>query len=220
ELKGDAPAGRCKEPGGFVDGGYVDGVNLIQKDGRERIVGQNRIHRKEVKDAMGYGQEKEQSNSGYGGKLSSHVQRYVSFYFTNFPPLLSNFFLRKGFEVCGMLEDVYVANKKNKYGEPYGFVRFSNVKNVPKLTKALNDVWFGHYRVRASVALFNRYNSGEDDSLAYNKGGQSKGVDQIPTKDGSKVLGQPALLKGSEDPLVEQKLLPEKEDYGPMDSVQ
>ncbi|WJX94029.1 hypothetical protein P8452_75494 [Trifolium repens] len=77
-------------------------------------------------------------NSGHGfrhvahdaeGVLGSNFKRYVSFYFTNFPTQLSIFYLRKGFEVCGMLEDVYVSNKRNRFGEPYGFVRFSNVKD-------------------------------------------------------------------------------------------
>jgi hypothetical protein len=87
---------------------------------------------------------------------SSGLKRYVSFYFTNFPVYLSNFYLQKGFEVCGILEDVYVARKRNKLGQPYGFVRFSNVRDISKLSKALNAVCFGEFRVRASVARFDR----------------------------------------------------------------
>jgi hypothetical protein len=77
------------------------------------------------------------------GDVGPTLKRYVSFYFTNFPAQLSIFYLRKGFEVCGMLEDIYVARKRNRYGEPYGFVKFSNVRNVTKMTKALNAVCFG-----------------------------------------------------------------------------
>jgi hypothetical protein len=88
--------------------------------------------------------------------VSSGLKRYVSFYFTNFPVYLSNFYLWKGFEVCGILEDVYVARKRNKLGQPYGFVRFSNVRDISKLTKALNAVCFGEFRVRARVARFDR----------------------------------------------------------------
>ncbi|MCI37318.1 RNA recognition motif, partial [Trifolium medium] len=58
-------------------------------------------------------------------------------------------FKRKGFEVCGILEDVFVPKKRNMSGEPYGFVRFSNVKDVNKLLKALNAVCFGQFRIRA-----------------------------------------------------------------------
>jgi hypothetical protein len=89
---------------------------------------------------------------------SSSRQRYVSFYFTNFPVQLSHFYLRKGFEVCGILEDIYVARKRNKQGQPYGFVRFSNIRDIAKLSKALNAVCFGDFRVRARVARFDRNN--------------------------------------------------------------
>jgi hypothetical protein len=87
---------------------------------------------------------------------SSGLKRYVTFYFTNFPVHLSHFYLRKGFEVCGILEDVYVARKRNKLGQPYGFVRFSNVRDITKLTKALNAVSFRDFHVRARVARFDR----------------------------------------------------------------
>ncbi|KAK2354954.1 heterogeneous nuclear ribonucleoprotein A0 [Trifolium repens] len=101
---------------------------------------------------------------GRGPRLREHdvaalcttLKRYVSFYFTNFPAHMSIFYLRKGFEVCGILEDVYVARNRNRYGELYGFVKFSNVRDVDKMTKALNAVWFGQFRIRASVAKFDR----------------------------------------------------------------
>jgi hypothetical protein len=90
------------------------------------------------------------------GQVGNSLPRYVSFYFTNFPVHLPLFYLRKGFEVCGILEDVYVAKKRNIHGKPYGFVKFSNVKDVTKLEKALNAVSFGHFRVSASVARFDQ----------------------------------------------------------------
>jgi hypothetical protein len=114
--------------------------------------------------------------------VGSSLKRYVSFYFTNFPAQLSIFYLRKGFEVCGILEDVYVARKRNRFGEPYGFVKFSNVKDITKMTKALNAVWFGQFRVRASVAKFDRNAPGEEKRLEEQQVGLSKGVAEI--KDG------------------------------------
>ncbi|MCI25841.1 hypothetical protein A2U01_0047032, partial [Trifolium medium] len=97
--------------------------------------------------------------------------RYVSFYVTNFPDDISLFHLKRGFEVCGILEDVYVAKKRNVHGNAFGFVMFSGVKNRAKLLKALNDVWFGHYRVRANFALFNRFDTAESRSLEMTTGG-------------------------------------------------
>jgi hypothetical protein len=88
--------------------------------------------------------KKDQTVVGVEGD-SSGLKRYVSFYFTNFPVQLSLFYLRKGFEVCGILEDIYVARKRNKHGQPYGFVRFSNLRDITKLTKVLNAVSFGDF---------------------------------------------------------------------------
>jgi hypothetical protein len=92
---------------------------------------------KEMEDVhTGHG--KGQVQHGGGGDLGSNLKRYVSFYFINFPTQLSNFYLRIGFEVCGMLEDVYVAKKRNRNGEPYGFVKFSNVRDITKMKKTLD----------------------------------------------------------------------------------
>jgi len=64
----------------------------------------------------------------------------VSFYFTNILEFLPVFRLRQEFEVCGILTDVFMVRKRNSRGQVYGFVRFSNVKNVEKLSHALNNV--------------------------------------------------------------------------------
>jgi len=86
----------------------------------------------------------------------SQYKRFVTFYFTNFSPHLSNFFLRKGFKVCGLLVEVVVPRRKNANGEGFGFVRFSKVRDVGKLLKVVNAVCFGNYRVRAKIARFDR----------------------------------------------------------------
>jgi len=49
-----------------------------------------------------------------------------------------------------------VPNKPNVNGEMYGFVRFSKVRDVSKLLKAVNAVCFGNFRVMAKVACFDR----------------------------------------------------------------
>ena len=66
------------------------------------------------------------------------------------------FFLRNGFEVCDILEDVFVAPNRNMNGDIYGFVRFANVCDVDKLLKTLNNVCFGQYRVIAKLARFDK----------------------------------------------------------------
>ena len=50
-----------------------------------------------------------------------------------------------------------MAKKRNVNGGVFGFVRYGNVRDVEKLLKALNNVWFGDYRVVAKVASFDRF---------------------------------------------------------------
>jgi hypothetical protein len=69
---------------------------------------------------------------------------------------MSNFYLPKGFEVCGLLEEVVVPSRRNADGEYYGFVRYSKVRDVGKLLKAVNAVCVGNFYVRVRVARFDR----------------------------------------------------------------
>jgi len=91
-----------------------------------------------------------------GNGTVSTLKRFVTFYITHFPPQALTFFLRRGFEVCGILEDVFVVNNRNRNGELYGFVQFAKVRNVNKLLKALNNVCFGQYCVCVVPARFDR----------------------------------------------------------------
>ncbi|PNX71513.1 putative sulfate transporter, partial [Trifolium pratense] len=190
-----------------------DDEYMTKHDGRRLQQEYKCEFRKEKDEEVGGGWEK--SKLGDDGKSIVDFKRYVSFYFMNFPPLLPNFFLRKGFEVCGMLEDVFVAKKTNRYGEPYGFVKFSNVKDVSKFTKALNAVWFGNYRVNASVALFNRRHNAEEVSRpAKEKVVKMKGVVQPTTKDGLLVSPQPTLPNVGEVVPSEPVSILEKDGVG------
>lgn len=53
--------------------------------------------------------------------------------------------------------DVYLARKRNVNGGASGLVTYSKVKDVEKLLKALNNVWFGDWKVVAKVASFDRF---------------------------------------------------------------
>jgi len=102
-------------------------------------------------------------------------QRFVTFYYTNFPPQLSNFYLRKGFEVCGMLEEVVIPSRCHVNGEHYGFVRYSNVHDVCKLLKAVNFVCFGNFQIKAKVARFNKAAAKEVEKVLERGGGIIEG---------------------------------------------
>jgi hypothetical protein len=109
----------------------------------------------EVKSVKNHSQQLQDVTNNDAATESS-LKRFVTFYVTNFPPQASTIFLRKGFEVCGILEDVFVSNNRNRNGDVYGFVRYAKVRDVDKLLKALNNVCFSQYCVRAVLARFDR----------------------------------------------------------------
>ncbi|GAU23785.1 hypothetical protein TSUD_26930 [Trifolium subterraneum] len=79
------------------------------------------------------------------------------FYITNFPDHLLYVDLKKGLEVCGILEDVYVSRFRNSKNQRFGFVKFQKVRDELKLQKALNNVIFWDLRLYANVAKFDRF---------------------------------------------------------------
>ncbi|MCI04548.1 RNA recognition motif, partial [Trifolium medium] len=100
-----------------------------------------------TREARDYGTE---DDSSFGFK------RFVAFYFTNFPEHIQHFNLKKAFEVCGILENVHVASKRNVKGCKYGFARFSNVRDVTKLLHAINDISFDQLHICAKVERFDK----------------------------------------------------------------
>lgn len=75
-----------------------------------------------------------------------------------------------------------MARNRNARGQNYGFVRYINVKNVSKLQKALNNVYFDQNKVWANVARFDRFgdvkkellNGLEDGKKSAAVGGKNK----------------------------------------------
>jgi len=65
---------------------------------------------------------------------------FVTFYFSNVPEDISYSSLRQGFEVCGIMEDIYLAKKRNVNGAMFGLVCYSKVKDTYKLLKVVNNV--------------------------------------------------------------------------------
>ncbi|GAU10651.1 hypothetical protein TSUD_421200, partial [Trifolium subterraneum] len=91
--------------------------------------------------------------------LSSTAKPQVSsvFYISNFPEKLPYIELKKGLEVCGILEDLFVSRYKNVQGHSYGFVKFAKVKDIIKLQKALNNVVFWEQKLCANIAKYDRF---------------------------------------------------------------
>jgi hypothetical protein len=103
-----------------------------------------------VEQLQGYDSTgKRNSINGAAGSDTSQV-----FYFSNFPENLGFVDLRKGLEVCGILDDVYVSRYRNNQGLRYGFAKFLKVKDVEKLRKALNSIQFWELRLFANIAKY------------------------------------------------------------------
>ena len=142
----------------------------------------------------------------------------ASFYVTNLPDNVHYVDIRKAFEVCGILSDVYVARNRNARGQNYGFVRFINVKDVVKLQKALNNVFFGQKKVWVNIACFDRFGEArkelvkelEDGKKSAEVGGKNKSkinaeIEKIEKKE-SKNMGGKNKSKNS----VEGKIIIER----------
>ena len=80
------------------------------------------------------------------------------------------------------MEDVYLALKRNVNGGVFGFVRHGNVKDNDKLLKAVNNVWFGDWRVVAKVATFDRF--GNKKEAGRERGEGVKNIEGEKRKDG------------------------------------
>ncbi|GKE94102.1 RNA-directed DNA polymerase, eukaryota, partial [Tanacetum coccineum] len=85
-------------------------------------------------------------------RLGNTINVYVS----NFPSYLS---VRELFNICGKkrtIVDVNIAKHKNKYGQMFGFCRFSGIECLENLIDSLNKVWIGKLCLHVNVARFDK----------------------------------------------------------------
>jgi len=86
-------------------------------------------------------------------------------------------------------KDVYLACKRNVNGGVFGFVRYGNVKDVDKLLKAVNNVWFGDWRVVAKASSFDRFGNKRVEGKERGEGEKSIRGDKKIEGDNRKVGG-------------------------------
>lgn len=86
----------------------------------------------------------------------SHVSSdIISLFITNFPDSIQIGDIQR---VCGRacnrlgnIVCVFIAKKLSKSGKRFGFIRFSGVINRDSLIIQLREVWFGSYKLFASL---------------------------------------------------------------------
>ena len=68
-----------------------------------------------------------------------------------------------------------MARHRNVRGQEFAFVRYVKVKNKDKLDQALNNVWFGDWRVWACEARYDRFAHVEGETRVANVVGKKEG---------------------------------------------
>ncbi|GLU08628.1 hypothetical protein SLE2022_255300 [Rubroshorea leprosula] len=76
----------------------------------------------------------------------------TAFFFYNFPETAQEADLWRAFQRYGRVIDVYVPEKRDKWGKRFGFVRMMGVRDVSQMVRRLNQIWIGLYKLRVRVA--------------------------------------------------------------------
>nr|GEW99762.1 RNA-directed DNA polymerase, eukaryota, reverse transcriptase zinc-binding domain protein [Tanacetum cinerariifolium] len=56
----------------------------------------------------------------------------------------------------GTVADVYIAKRKNKFGQMFAFCRYIKVVNIENLISSSSNIWVGKLRLHANVARFDK----------------------------------------------------------------
>ncbi|KAJ9539578.1 hypothetical protein OSB04_026084 [Centaurea solstitialis] len=95
---------------------------------------------------------------GYSGAAHVGINRWVfnrreiSYFFYNFPEGCEVEQLWRTFKRCGKAVDIYMARKRLKNGQQFGFIRFLVVGRDISLERNLSNVWIGHYKLKIFLA--------------------------------------------------------------------
>ncbi|KAJ0626441.1 putative RNA recognition motif domain, nucleotide-binding alpha-beta plait domain superfamily [Helianthus annuus] len=84
----------------------------------------------------------------------------TKFFVTNLPEGCTPWELRSCLERFGEITGTYVAKKRDKLGNRFGFVSFKGVKDRQDMVKSLGGVKMGEYKLKVNVAKFAVENTG------------------------------------------------------------
>ncbi|GLT87104.1 hypothetical protein SLE2022_052040 [Rubroshorea leprosula] len=87
---------------------------------------------------------------GFQASVLSYQGRFRHFY--NFPKTETAKSLWFCFQRYDKVVDVFLPNKRGKWGNIFGFVRMVRVQNEAQMVKKLNEIWFGLYKLRVKMA--------------------------------------------------------------------
>ncbi|KAM0064932.1 putative RNA recognition motif domain, nucleotide-binding alpha-beta plait domain superfamily [Helianthus debilis subsp. tardiflorus] len=78
----------------------------------------------------------------------------LKFFVVNLPERSSSNEIGDCFSVYGEVVGVYVARKRDKVGNRFGFITFAGVKDKKALEVILKTAWMGNFKLRVNVARF------------------------------------------------------------------
>ncbi|GKV49843.1 hypothetical protein SLEP1_g56570 [Rubroshorea leprosula] len=106
--------------------------------GHERTVGQE--HEGNRKPTYGYGK--------------GVLEQATSFFITKFPEDVEMGDMWQAFVKCGRAIQIFIAQKRDRWGCRFGFARFLDVGNLNSLEAKLNQIKFGDQPLHANLARF------------------------------------------------------------------
>lgn len=102
------------------------------------------------------------SRTGRGNRVGRHNMIPVtSIFISNLPEGIKDIVLLKNFAVFGDLLSVYVAKKRDKFNNLFGFLRFANVSNVNELVARMSNVCIDGAKIGVNLAKYDRWNCEE-----------------------------------------------------------
>lgn len=60
------------------------------------------------------------------------------------------------FQRWGRVIDIFIPQKRNKFGNKFGFVKFIDVNNPKAFEEKLDALWLGTYKLRVNIPVFDR----------------------------------------------------------------
>ncbi|KAM0035329.1 putative RNA recognition motif domain, nucleotide-binding alpha-beta plait domain superfamily [Helianthus debilis subsp. tardiflorus] len=108
--------------------------------------------------------------AGIDNKGKQGTKNVTKFFVTNLPQGCTPWERSEFVKVFGEVAGVYIAKKKDKVGNTFGFISFINVREVKELERALNGTKMGGSKLRVNIARFAAENANILESSKVSKG--------------------------------------------------
>lgn len=161
-------------------------------------------------------------------RLHQNGKNVISIFFCNFPNEVTTVKLWETFKTIARVVDIYVARRRLRNGQRFGFVRFEATSNLELLLRKSNEIWMGSYKLRCFKArqrmqfdVGHNYNRSSNQNLLRGNENLMSTIKCVwKEKDGrsyAEVLNgnqQKMIQKGQEGTKVQKNRDPKLSDWG------